>query len=136
MDASKGPCRGNPVFVTDVAILGKIYSNLISNACRYTERGSIQIRYTAYDTYYSFFIMDTGCGIADDDMARLFKRFDRIDEYSPGFGLGLPLAKAMVEGMGGKIGVLSEKGQSTSVWFTLPIRNDENKDYSSGASVV
>ncbi|MCI2081638.1 MAG: HAMP domain-containing histidine kinase [Bacteroidales bacterium] len=121
IEVSIGNNFGNSMFVTDGICLNKIYTNLISNACKFTANGSITIGYSQLENYYSFYIKDTGCGISESDMSRLFTRFDKIDEFTPGFGLGLPLAKAVVEGMGGKISILSEKNAGTSVWFTLPL---------------
>lgn len=115
-----GKHSGSPLFRTDGVCLNKIYMNLISNACKFTNSGSISIGYTERPDSYSFYIKDTGCGIKETDIPRIFKSFEKIDGFTPGFGLGLSLTKAIVESMGGKISIISEVNVGTTVWFSLP----------------
>jgi signal transduction histidine kinase len=67
-------------------------------------------------------VVDQGPGIAPEQQAGLFERFYRVrsDTDAPGVGLGLAIAKGIVEAHGGRIGIDSEVGIGTSVWFTLP----------------
>jgi|GEM_PF-1226836 Signal transduction histidine kinase len=115
-----GKHSGSPLFRTDGVCLNKIYMNLISNACKFTSSGGISIGYTERPDSYSFYIKDTGCGIKESDIQRIFKSFEKIDSFTPGFGLGLSLTKAIVENMGGKISIISEVNVGTTVWFSLP----------------
>ena len=115
-----GKHSGNSLFRTDGVCLNKIYMNLISNACKFTNSGSISVGYTERPDSYSFYIKDTGCGIKESDIPRVFKSFEKIDGFTPGFGLGLSLTKAIVESMGGKISIISDVNVGTTVWFSLP----------------
>jgi signal transduction histidine kinase len=103
----------------------QILTNLIDNAIKFTpEGGEIRIRSTLDSGVLRTEVRDTGPGIADDDLPRLFKRFQQLDmsleRRAGGAGLGLSIAKALVEAHGGTIGVESALGQGSCFWFTLP----------------
>ena len=66
-------------------------------------------------------VRDTGKGIAEADQYRIFDRFVKVDEYIPGTGLGLSVAKAHVESLGGKMGVDSKLGSGSIFWIELPL---------------
>ena len=66
-------------------------------------------------------VSDTGKGISEADQKRIFERFVKVDEFIPGTGLGLSVAKSHVENLGGQIGVISALGTGTTFWFTLPL---------------
>ncbi len=108
--------------------LRQILTNLINNAIKFTEKGEVLIRVTTreeaenYATCH-FEVNDTGVGIPQDSLHKLFKSFSQVDA-SPrrrfgGTGLGLAICKCLVELMGGEIGMNSKVGQGTSFWFTL-----------------
>ncbi|MEW5719540.1 MAG: HAMP domain-containing sensor histidine kinase, partial [Chloroflexota bacterium] len=111
--------------------LAQILRNLIANALRHTpEGGKISIQSTVNSQQSGFVtisVSDTGEGIAADDLPHVFERFYRADKSrtraSGNTGLGLAIAKAWVEAMGGKIGVESELGRGSRFWFTLPRGN-------------
>lgn len=63
---------------------------------------------------------DTGCGIPQDKLPVVFDRFEKVDSFVQGVGLGLPICKSIAESMGGTIGVASEVGVGTTFWVTLP----------------
>jgi signal transduction histidine kinase len=115
-----GKHSGSNYFYTDGVCLNKIFMNLISNACKFTDAGTISVGYTERSDSYSFYVKDTGCGIKESDIGRVFKSFEKIDRFTTGFGLGLSLTKAIVEGMGGMISILSDWQVGTTVWFSLP----------------
>jgi signal transduction histidine kinase len=101
----------------------QVLTNLLANASKYSPEQSL-IRITAVPaaTMVRISVIDEGPGIAPEQQAGLFERFYRVraDTDAPGVGLGLAIAKGIVEAHGGTIGIDSEPGSGTSVWFTLP----------------
>ena len=105
--------------------LAQILRNLIANALRHTPSdGTITLAAQIAGQFVRISIADTGEGIAADDLPHVFERFYRADKSraraSGNTGLGLAIAKAWVEAMGGKIGVESELGRGSRFWFMLP----------------
>jgi signal transduction histidine kinase len=99
----------------------QVLANLIGNASRYGPPGSaIRVRAENASGQVRVAVDDTGPGIPKEEQSRLFERFYRSRAEGPGIGLGLAIAKGIVEAHGGRIGVDSEPGAGTSVWFTLP----------------
>ncbi len=105
---------------TDPLYFHKLSMNILSNAVKFTDTGSISFGYRDESDHYYFYISDTGCGIRQEDMTRIFKRFEKLNAYIQGTGLGLALSKSIVEHLGGEIGVESEWGKGTTFWYTLP----------------
>jgi signal transduction histidine kinase len=66
-------------------------------------------------------VKDTGKGIAEADKERIFERFVKVDEYIPGTGLGLSVAKSHATSLGGSIGVESRPGEGSTFWVDLPL---------------
>jgi two-component system OmpR family sensor kinase len=101
--------------------LVQVMHNLLGNALRYTPGGRITIATEQLANLVRIRITDTGTGIAAEDLPHLFDRFYRGDDSRAGSntGLGLAIAKAWVEAMGGSIGVESNTGKGSSFWFTL-----------------
>jgi signal transduction histidine kinase len=101
-----------------------VLGNLLSNAIRHTPKGGdVEVRAAPEEGAVRFEVRDTGEGIAREWFPRLFDRFFRIPGAAKGtgVGLGLYITKEIVEAHGGKIGVESEPGQGTIIWFTLPL---------------
>jgi len=103
----------------------QVLSNLLTNASRYGPGGSaIGIRAAAADGQVRVAVDDHGPGIPKDVQRHVFERFYRTRAEGSGIGLGLAIAKGIVEAHGGRIGLQSEPGQGTTVWFTLPREAD------------
>jgi two-component system, NtrC family, sensor histidine kinase KinB len=100
-----------------------VFSNLLSNALRHTPAGgTIQIQALPLADRVRFEVIDSGPGIPPEYQAAIFERFFRVPGAPPGAaGLGLPLAKQIVEAHGGEIHVESRTGEGSTFWFTLPI---------------
>jgi signal transduction histidine kinase len=98
----------------------QIFTNFVNNACKYTVSGSITIGYQVHETGVQIFCRDTGKGIAVEDQKRIFKSFEKVDSYVQGLGLGLSICAALVNNLGGKIGVQSELDVGSLFWATIP----------------
>ncbi len=117
-----------PTLLADELRVGQVIAKLVSNALKFTPAGG-EVRIRAYAAGDGDELVcevhDTGPGIAEEDIARLFQRFTQLDMTSTrsagGVGLGLYLAKALVEAHGGRIGVRSVAGCGSTFWFTLPL---------------
>ncbi len=116
--------RGDPIR------LRQVLGNLIGNAIKFTERGSVDIQLrrlgeTRAQHLLRFQVRDTGIGIAADQQARLFRSFAQADASTTrlygGTGLGLAICKRIIDLMGGRIGVESEPGRGATFWFEIPL---------------
>lgn len=105
--------------------LRQVMTNLIMNAIKYTESGSVDVGIIQKEKYGKVFVRDTGVGIAKQDINRIFERFYRADRDRSremgGTGLGLAIVKHIVEAHGSKVEVHSELGRGTEFYFTLRI---------------
>jgi len=108
--------------MADLDRIQLVLGNLLANAVRYTPSGgSISVRATEVAGRVRFEVADTGPGIPAEYRERVFERFFRLPGTPPGgAGLGLSVAKDVVEAHGGEIGVVSEPGAGATFWFTLP----------------
>lgn len=116
-----------PIVRTDREKLETIFSKLLKNAVKYTNKGSIEVGYEYEDKFLKFFVKDTGIGIEKEKYQSVFDRFTQADnslsKNYEGFGLGLAISKAYVEMLGGKIWVESEPGKGSVFYFTLPYKS-------------
>ncbi|MEO8392700.1 MAG: ATP-binding protein [Chloroflexota bacterium] len=106
--------------------LRQIVMNLISNAVKFTEKGSVTVSYGRYDERNAYVrVTDTGIGIAQDNLGAIFEQFRQVDGSSTrragGTGLGLTITRHLVRLHDGEIYVESEIGKGSSFWFTLPL---------------
>jgi PAS domain S-box-containing protein len=112
------------LILTDKSKLSQIISNLISNAIKFTDKGTIKIGYKLVENFLEFCVSDTGIGISPEHHARIFDRFYQVsnamERLYEGTGLGLAISKAYIEHLGGKIWLSSEQGKGTSFFFTIP----------------
>ena len=107
---------------TDVAKLTEILNNLMQNAVKFTHKGRITLGFDLEDgDHVRIWVKDTGKGIPEEDQTKIFDRFVKLDEYVPGTGLGLSVAKSHVVSLGGTIGVDSRVGLGSTFWLVLPL---------------
>ncbi len=104
--------------------LREIFNNLVSNAIKYSEKGTISLYHLIEQGMVVTHVKDQGFGIADKDQKKLFSRFYRVEEQVakgiPGTGLGLFIVKQLIEKMGGRIWFTSKPGSGTTFSFSLP----------------
>ncbi|MCX5839456.1 MAG: ATP-binding protein [Deltaproteobacteria bacterium] len=111
-----------PDVCVDMGQIGHVFSNLLSNALRYTTPGGkITVTAEMEDSMVRFFVTDTGSGIPHQFLQRIFEQFYRVPDQKSetGTGLGLAIAKEIVEAHGGNINVESQEGEGTTFSFTL-----------------
>jgi signal transduction histidine kinase len=105
----------------------QVFTNLLFNAYKFTEKGKISFGYEKYKDNLRFFVADTGIGIAESELERIFEPFYKIesnnDKLYGGTGIGLTLCRKIVTQMGGTIWVDSVLNQGTVCYFTLPMTN-------------
>ena len=99
----------------------QVLSNFLTNALKFTTKGSITLSYSLEDeSQVRFCVTDTGKGIPDEQKHEIFNRFVKLDSFVQGAGLGLSICQSLVNRMGGKIGVESREGEGSCFWFTHP----------------
>jgi signal transduction histidine kinase/DNA-binding response OmpR family regulator/predicted Ser/Thr protein kinase len=115
-----------PPIYSDPAKLDKVVSNLLSNACKFTEPGGrVCVRLSRLDGAVSLAVADTGIGLSEEDLPHIFERFHQVDSSASrryeGSGIGLALSKELTELIGGRLEVESAVGRGTTFIVTLPL---------------
>jgi signal transduction histidine kinase len=123
---------GLPMGKGDARRLTQVLLNLVGNAIKFTDQGSVEIRAAAIDGNFELSVVDTGFGIAPEDQAKIFEEFQQVDNSSTrkkgGTGLGLSISRKIVELHGGAITVTSEIGKGSIFKVTIPITATAAKD--------
>ncbi len=110
-----------PVMDVDPARIREVVSNLLANALRHTPSGgSVDLAARVAGGVVEVTVRDTGSGMTPEELDHIFDRFYRSPD-SPGSGLGLPIARDLVEAHGGTLTATSEPGRGTTLRFTLPL---------------
>lgn len=125
-----------PAVLADPDQVGRVLSNLLSNAIRFTNPdGRIVVAADTMDDYVQFSVADNGVGISVEEQARLFDRFVRLDRdrHQGGSGLGLAISRAIVRAHGGDIWADSGPGPGSVFSFTLPIAVDNEQPNPEGS---
>ncbi len=117
--------------IADKTRIEQILMNLLTNAIKYTEEGSVEISVSAlsnniYNSEIKIEVKDTGIGISDEDKPKLFKKFEQLDQSytrkTGGSGLGLYICKELTKLLGGKIDVESTPDVGSNFWFTFKVK--------------
>lgn len=126
---------------SDKVRLKQVIISLLSNAFKFTEEGNIELGYEKKsENVVQFYVSDTGIGIPGESRKVIFEQFRQVDyEHTrkyEGAGLGLTLAKGMVELMGGQIWVTSEPGKGSIFYFTINTQKPVQKEKSQPSPVI
>ncbi|MCX6240366.1 MAG: response regulator [Bacteroidetes bacterium] len=122
----------NPIMVTDGYILRQVITNLIDNAIKFTESGSVRFGYKApVNGTLTFYVTDTGIGISPENQEIIFEHFRQVETEGQqkygGTGLGLSICKGSLALLGGRIWVESEAGKGSTFYFTIPFEPIQEK---------
>lgn len=129
----------------DPSRIRQILINLITNAIKFTQQGYVKVNISAHETHDApfqvrFEVKDSGIGIPESKINRLFKAFSQVDASTTrqygGTGLGLAISKKLSELMGGKMGVHSESGVGSTFWFELPLEKEKSTPAEITSSVL
>ena len=109
----------------DKSRIQQVITNFVTNAVKYTHQGHIRVGYRLEEREGKqglyVYCEDTGAGIPDDQLGRVFERFVKLNDYIQGTGLGLSICKAIVDRCNGDIGVESKFGEGSTFWFWIPV---------------
>ena len=120
----------NVTVIGDEDKIEQIADNLLSNAVKFTQPGSVGIAALYEDCRLVMDINDTGIGMSEETVKRIFKPFERADnvDHVEGFGLGLSITKGLVAMLGGTIDVMSTVGKGTTFHITIPLELTNNME--------
>ena len=107
---------------TDMVRLDTIMKHLLSNATKFTAQGMIEVGYDQpSEGRVTIWVRDTGKGISEDNLERVFERFYKVDEFIPGAGLGLSICRVMAFSLGGNVSVESTLGEGSIFRVEIPV---------------
>jgi signal transduction histidine kinase len=120
-----------PPLWTDETMLVRILRNLLSNSLKFTERGEVRLRAEPAEHGVALTVTDTGIGIPEDEVERVFEEFHQVrnplQARATGTGLGLSYARRLAEILGGALTLTSVLGEGTTVTLHLPVRDPDNR---------
>ena len=120
------PNDNREVFLDKNRLL-QIVTNFANNAIKFTPKGYIKMGYAFLsDDTLRVYVEDTGIGIAKDKTHKVFERFEKLDDFAQGTGLGMAICKAIIDASGGDIGVESELGKGSLFWATIKLTEAPN----------
>jgi len=123
---------GLPTGTGDARRLTQVLLNLVGNAIKFTDQGSVEVRAAQVDGRFELSVVDTGFGIAPEDQAKIFEEFQQVDNTSTrkkgGTGLGLSISRRIVELHGGRITVESEVGKGSIFKVVVPVNASPIKE--------
>lgn len=105
---------------TDRNRIMQVIFNFLSNAIKNTEKGAITLGLREEEGWLRIFVKDTGCGIPADKLPKIFTRFEKLNDFVQGAGLGLSICQSIAECLGGKIEVESEVGKGSTFTLFIP----------------
>ena len=125
------------VTMTDRNRVTQVLFNFLSNAIKNTKLGTITLGICKEGDWVKLFVRDTGCGISKEKLPLIFTRFEKLNAFVQGTGLGLPICQSIAERLGGRIEVESELGKGSTFALYLPYRQtnssvDEEAKYKAG----
>jgi signal transduction histidine kinase/CheY-like chemotaxis protein len=119
------------IVTADQNRLSQVLINLLTNACKFTSKGSITLGYELRGEELYFYVRDTGIGISPEKIEKVFTRFVKLNHFAQGSGLGLAISQSLIEKMGGHIGAQSDgEGKGSTFWFTIPYQPLEETEES------
>jgi signal transduction histidine kinase len=107
--------------LTNRGALRKVLNALVDNALKNTEQGQVRIVVSRLPSAVAFAVEDTGCGIPAAESARIFERFEKLDSFKSGLGLGLPLARRLTERLGGTLQLDTSYSGGARFVVTIPL---------------
>ena len=114
------------VILSDTQKFYQVLNNLLSNSFKFTSKGIVEAGYSIKENFIEFYVSDSGIGIPENQLTKIFDRFYQVDHTLSrtfeGTGLGLSISKAFVEYMGGRMWAESRPGNGSVFYFTLPFR--------------
>lgn len=99
----------------------QVLANLVDNAIKFTPNGTITIGYRVHGDWIELYVRDTGIGIPEDKLEKVFERFVKVDSFAQGTGLGLSICKTILERLGGNITVASRLGEGATFTCRIPL---------------
>ncbi len=114
--------HGSVELMADPNRLSQVFTNLLTNAIKFTAAGQIRFGFNVCEKSIDFYVSDTGMGIPKEKQPAIFDRFVKLNDFAAGTGLGLAISRMIVEKMEGTMGVESEPGAGTIFRFSIPYR--------------
>lgn len=100
--------------------ISQVVSNFINNAFKFTQKGTVLLDYVQENGGVKIMVTDTGIGISENNLSRIFERFEKVDSFIQGTGLGLSVCVEIATALHGKVGVESQLGKGSTFWLWFP----------------